>query len=247
MAITVGTAGWGIPRDIAAEFPGDETNLERYARVFDGVEINTSFQRAHRRETYEKWANSVGASFRFAVKIPRAITHEARLGGVEKTLDAFLEQVGALGAKLGPLLVQFPPSFAFDARLFGSFCSRIRERGRYLVACEPRHPSWFETWVDQWLADRKIARVAADPALHPGAGTPGGWRGLAYYRLHGAPRVYFSAYDRATLADLEEKLARQPTDTAWCVFDNTASGAAAADALILKAGLANRSARPASR
>jgi len=235
--IRVGTAGWGIPRDVAASFPGEDSVLERYARVFDAVEINSTFTRTHRQETFERWAGSVGADFRFSVKFPKAITHEARLVGVERPVEAFLEAVGAMGSKLGPLLVQLPPSLVFDAHVFSIFCAHLRACGDYAVACEPRHASWFEPRIDDWLADRRIARVAADPALHPGAGAPGGWRGLSYYRLHGSPRVYYSPYQAAALAALKERLGRDEAVAVWCVFDNTASGAAAGNALTLEAAL----------
>ena len=81
----------------------------------------------------------------------------------------------------------------------------------------------------------RVGRVAADPVLHLSAGAPGGWRGLTYYRLHGAPRVYYSSYQADALAGLKERLALDDADAIWCVFDNTASGAAAGDALALKA------------
>ena len=232
--IRVGTAGWGIPREAAAAFPGEGSVLERYGRVFDAVEINTTFKRVHRHETFERWASSVDADFQFVVKFPKAITHEARLVGVERPMRAFLEAAGALGRKLGPLLIQLPPSLVFDAAVFADFCARLRACGDYAVACEPRHASWFEPQIDDWLAERRIARVAADPALHPSAGAPGGWRGLSYYRLHGSPRVYYSAYQAQTLAALKERVAADGAKAVWCIFDNTASGAAAGNALALR-------------
>jgi uncharacterized protein YecE (DUF72 family) len=78
-----------------------------------------------------------------------------------------------------------------------------------------------------------VARVAADPAVVPAAADPGGWDGLAYVRLHGSPRIYWSAYDDAYLAKLEARLrllADGPAREVWCIFDNTASAAAYDDA-----------------
>lgn len=235
--IRVGTAGWGIPRHVAGAFPSEGSLLERYGRVFDAVEINSTFKRLHRQDTFERWAGSVDADFRFSVKFPNAITHEARLIGVERPVEIFLEAVSALAPKLGPLLLQLPPSLAFDAHAFGGFCAHLRACGDYSIACEPRHASWFEPWIDRWLDDRQIARVAADPDPHPGAGTPGGWRGLSYYRLHGSPRVYYSPYQTDALTALNTRLRRDEAIAVWCVFDNTASGAAATNALALKADL----------
>src|SRR3954449_13476072 len=104
----IGTAGWSIPKEHAAPFPPTRSHLERYGAVFNAVEINSSFYRPHRRATYERWAASVRDGFRFAVKMPKAITHERRLRDAGELLNRFLSEVAGLGPKLGPLLVQLP-------------------------------------------------------------------------------------------------------------------------------------------
>ena len=76
--------------------------------------------------------------------------------------------------------------------------------------------------------------MAADPSVAPGGGEPGGWRGLTYIRLHGAPRIYYSAYDAAALAAIKARLVAAVVPT-WCIFDNTAAGAALGHALTLTA------------
>src|SRR5919206_3371144 len=91
----VGTAGWSIPRAWAGRCPGEGTHLQRYARVFSAAEINSSFHRPHAEATYERWAQSTGRSFRFAVKVPREITHEQRLQGVRPLLVRFLQETSA--------------------------------------------------------------------------------------------------------------------------------------------------------
>ena len=100
------------------------------------------------------------------------------------------------------------------------------------MVCEPRHPSWFEPGAESLLKDLEVARVAADPAPVPAAATPGGWAGIAYFRLHGSPRPYWSSYDADALSRWAA-LARETGVQTWAIFDNTASGAAAADALAL--------------
>ena len=238
VTIRVGTAGWAIPRGASSAFQEGGGNLNRYGAVFDGVEINSTFKKIHQPGTFSRWANCVSPGFRFSVKLPKSVTHEAGVPGREDLLDGFLERVAQLGRNLGPLLIQFPPRLAFDAERFDGLCRRIRARGPWLVACEPRHQSWFEPEVDLWLAERRVARVAADPALHAGSGAPGGWRGLSYYRLHGSPRVYYSAYDARYLRRLAARLKADDAETIWCIFDNTASGAAIANALSLLSLLA---------
>jgi uncharacterized protein YecE (DUF72 family) len=225
--IRIGCAGWGLPTAKAGAFPGPGTHLERYARVLPVVEVNSSFYRPHRRETWERWAASVPEAFRFSVKIPREITHFRRLKEANAPLESLLAQVGGLGSKLGPLLVQLPPSLAFDEQVARAFFSALRARHQGAVVCEPRHPSWFGRAAGAAFRELRIARVAADPARVSAAGRPGGWRGITYWRLHGSPRVYVSAYSRAYLRLLAATLRRgaRRAET-WCVFDNTAAGAA---------------------
>jgi uncharacterized protein YecE (DUF72 family) len=238
--IRVGVAGWAPPRHVVDRFPGSGTHLQRYAQVFNAVEINSTFRRKHRAETFGRWAKSVPAGFQFSVKFPKAITHDARLVGVEEPLKAFLSEAASLGAALGPLLLQLPPTLAFDPLIVGPFCERLASLPRFDVACEPRHASWFTPKVDRWLKARRISRVAADPALHPGAGDPGGWRGLSYHRLHGSPKTYHSHYDSSALAALEARLERDQGAKVWCIFDNTAAGAATPNALTVAGDLRRR-------
>jgi uncharacterized protein YecE (DUF72 family) len=229
----VGTAGWSIPKQHAAAFPVSGSHLERYAQRFNAVEINSSFYRPHRRTTYERWAATVPENFVFAVKAPRAITHDARLIDAESALDRFLDEAGGLGSKLGPLLFQLPPGFVFDVRGTRAFLKALRARHHGAVVWEPRHATWFTPRADSLLAEYRVARVAADPAVVPAAAEPGGWGGLQYFRLHGAPRVYYSDYAAGDIARYAQRLTAQ----SWCIFDNTALGAATANALALAQAL----------
>jgi uncharacterized protein YecE (DUF72 family) len=232
-AIHLGTAGWSLPREQWSAFPSEGTHLQRYAGRFGAVEINSSFYRPHRPATYAKWAASVPAAFRFCVKVPKQITHEQRLIGCEALLERFLHECEHLGEKLGCLLVQLPPSLAFDSASTEGFLNALRARFQGYVALEPRHRSWLD--ADALLQQARIGRVAADPAPFPEAAEPGGWPGLRYHRLHGSPRIYYSAYDAERLDALARRLGNGNEDAAyWCIFDNTASGAATADALALQ-------------
>lgn len=235
MSLIIGTAGSSIARAHAEAFPAEGSALQRYAARFRGVEINSSFHRPHRRETWQRWADSVPADFRFAAKLPKTITHERRLVDCAEPLTRFLDESGALGDKLAVLLVQLPPKLAFDAAVAESFFTDLASQSVAAIACEPRHPSWFEEEADQLLDRLRVARVAADPACVPAAALPGGWRGLAYLRLHGSPRMYRSSYAPASL-DHYAELLRGEHD-AWCMFDNTASSAATGNALDLAARL----------
>ena len=231
--IRIGVAGWSLPKALAANFPGDGSHLQRYARRLNCVEINSSFYRPHTPATYARWAADVPEAFRFAVKMPKTITHEARLQGAGRLLDAFLGEAGALGDKLGCLLVQLPPSLVFEAAVAARFLRALRRRYDGAMVCEARHASWFDSTADEMLQRYRAGRVAADPALVAAARIPGGDVEYAYFRLHGSPRMYYSTYSKKYLRALARRLAaaRAGGSDCWCIFDNTALGAAIPNAL----------------
>jgi len=131
--------------------------------------------------------------------------------------------------------VQLPPSLAYDASLAGAFFEVLRALHDGPVALEPRHATWFTEDAAAELAEYAVARVAADPARVPEAAVPAGSRDLAYFRLHGSPRVYWSRYDDAWIDALAKQVAEatRGASAVWCIFDNTASGAALPNALEL--------------
>ena len=199
--VWIGTAGWSVP----SGFGDGGSQLQRYATRLCCVEINSSFYRPHRPATYARWAASVPAGFRFSVKAPRSITHEARLRDVRTLLAPFLEQASALGAALGPLLIQLPPSLAFDAAVAQAFFGELRDLYSGEAVLEPRHATWFAPEPERLLRAHAIGRVAADPAPIPEAAVPGG--ALRYWRLHGSPRMYHTPYGEERLRALAAKLA----------------------------------------
>ena len=230
--VRVGCAGWSLPKEHLNRFPAEGTHLARYASRFPAVEINSSFYKPHRPATYSRWAESVPADFVFSVKLPKVISHERRLVGADDVLDSFLAEVTQLGGRLGPLLVQLPPSLSFSAETAERFFAAIRDRFDGAMALEPRNRSWFDPVAERFLQQYRVSRVAADPAVVPAAALPGGWEDLVYYRLHGSPKVYYSSYSDENLEALAKKLTQATRSAAvWCIFDNTAVGAATANAL----------------
>jgi uncharacterized protein YecE (DUF72 family) len=232
-------------------FDAGDSMLATYASRFDCVEINSSFYRPHLCKSYERWAASVPADFRFSVKLPKLVTHEMRLEGVGKPLDAFASQVAGLGAKLGGILVQLPPSLVLDLRVATRFFTMLRRRfPEASLACEARHASWFGPAGDALWQRHVVSRVGADPPPVEGADRPGGSGSWRYWRMHGSPRMYYSAYGEAALAALAAAVrdaatlgAVKPMNAGrvtpagrecWVVFDNTAHGHATSDALQLR-------------
>jgi uncharacterized protein YecE (DUF72 family) len=228
----IGTAGWNIPRAHKERFPPAGSQLERFGSCLNAAEINTSFYRPHASSTYERWAASVPDGFRFAVKIPKLISHERLLLRAKEPLARFLDESSGLGLKRGPLLLQLPPSFQFDAVRVGRFLELARKLYAGGMVCEPRHVTWTTAAAHELLLNFKIARVAADPPRAPGLCDPAGWARLVYYRWHGSPRPYFSCYTSGDLTRLAERI-RGGTAETWCIFDNTGSGSAAGNALEL--------------
>ena len=133
--------------------------------------------------------------------------------------------------------MQLPPSHAFERRVVCTFFDLVRARYDGPLVCEPRHATWFTDDVERLLTEYRVARVAADPPPTfaeaparrpvPGADTPGGWDGIVYYRLHGSPRKYWSKYPPEYINALARTINAAAAGVAvWCIFDNTASGAA---------------------
>jgi uncharacterized protein YecE (DUF72 family) len=234
--IKIGTAGWSVPRELASEFPTEGTSLSRYAHRLHVAEINSSFHRPHRLSTWQRWHDSVPDHFRFSVKVPKLITHQSRLVECSQHLQEFLASAAALRDKLAVLLVQLPPKLAFDTAVVAAFFADLKARTYSTIVCEPRHPSWFTSEADTLLQRLTVARVAADPALCDAAATPGGWKDLSYWRLHGSPVIYRSTY-RDRIDAYAAKLQKENAPEVWCIFDNTASSAGAGDALALSKAL----------
>jgi uncharacterized protein YecE (DUF72 family) len=232
--IFVATAAWSIPSAASEQFATAGSGLQRYASVFDGVEVNSTFYRVHKDETIRRWAASVPPDFRFSVKMPKAITHVKCLSAHGEQLRAFIAQIGAFGTRLGPVLIQLPPKLAFDEKDAEAFFTDLRSIFQGRVACEPRHESWTSQESKALLAASRIARVVADPPVIVDQFEPDITGAMSYMRLHGSPRIYYSRYDEAFLKRVAKAILSGDAQESWFVFDNTASGAAIWNALELK-------------
>jgi uncharacterized protein YecE (DUF72 family) len=232
--LRVGTAAWTLPKEALGFFPAEGTHLERYSKVLNSVEINSSFYRHHKAVTYKKWSDSVPKDFKFSVKLSKIFTHQQELKVDPKELEPVLGAIGELGEKWEALLVQLPPSLAFDEGSAEKFFTAVRRQFSGLLALEPRH----ETWVsDPALALQKrfsLTHVHADPSPLP-VSMAGDRRplGSAYFRLHGSPEIYKSNYETHRLEKFYTEIAKVKDlgFSAWCIFDNTTFGFATLNAL----------------
>ncbi|MEO5726005.1 MAG: DUF72 domain-containing protein [Byssovorax sp.] len=249
--VYIGVAGWSLPSPSYEPKPGfaprlpldrfgeEGSALERYSRAYAAVEINSTFYRMHKPETFARWAQAVPPGFRFSVKLAKEITHTLGLATPKEPLERFFAPVRELGATMGPLLIQLPPSRAFETRRAAAFFRALRDLYEGPAVLEARHETWFEPPVTRLLAEHDIPRVIADPCTVPIE--PGPEDRLVYYRLHGSPRVYWSGYSEEYLDELAVKIASlRARAEVWCIFDNTAAGFAQLDAL----GLIDRLAAP---
>ncbi|WJH38379.1 DUF72 domain-containing protein (plasmid) [Aliirhizobium terrae] len=222
---TIATAAWSIPKKLADRFAQQGSGLIRYASVFDGVEINSTFYRRHKTSTFARWAASVPNSFRFSVKIPKEITQAMK--DIAQPFETFCADVAPLADKRGPLLCQLPPSLTFDATVLDIAFKAIRDMDDGAVVIEARHKSRASSEALDLLESYAIDRVLADPSpVWPAESFDAPPR---YMRLHGKPKIYYSSYPDEGISAFSKLMAPD----GWCVFDNTASGAAIENALTM--------------
>jgi len=172
MELHIGTAGWQVTAAQRYAFPTEGTHLHRYAARLGAAEINSSFYRPHATATYARWRAQTPPGFRFAVKLPRAITHQARLREAGEALHTFLDQVAGLSDRLGCLLVQLPPSLRFDAVVADGFLRALRRRHAGDVALEPRHASFACADYVRLARSYGVATVYTDSPDYPNIADP---------------------------------------------------------------------------
>ena len=162
----IGTQGWNYPAWSGPFYPRSARPadfLSLYARQFDTVEVDSTFYAVPAAAVIEGWVRRTPASFRFALKFPRAATHEDRLAGpaTREALAEYTDRVRGLGARLGPTLLQMPPDFAPSSR---------RQLDDFLdewpadlpLSVELRDPAWLEGDTFESLAARGFAPALTD-------------------------------------------------------------------------------------
>lgn len=231
-SLYIGTAGWNIPAHLKPLFPSEGTHLQRYSRVFNAVEINSSFYKNHKATTYRKWAAETPDHFRFSVKLNKYFIHEKRFLESDHFLRVTVDGIKELGEKLDVLLVQLPPSLSFEAKPVAKFLKNLRHYYDQQIAWEPRHPSWGSSAALKLLNDFNIAKVFADPEPCPSEILSCDL--TQYHRWHGSPDIYRSRYSLQSLQNLAATLQAPAPEKTWVIFDNTTFGHATENALELK-------------
>lgn len=169
----IGCSGWSYKGWLGTFYPSHYASsdfLRLYSSVFETVEIDSTFYRIPGRSVVEKWRDSTPDGFLFSPKVPGEITHERKLKDADKLMEDFISTVQKLGGKLGPVLLQLPPSFAFDSGWdrFRSFIETLPEDVEFGV--EFRNETWFRNEVYQALRRKGLTLVWADAhytGIHP--------------------------------------------------------------------------------
>jgi uncharacterized protein YecE (DUF72 family) len=230
--ILVGTSGWQY-RHWHTRFypPGLPQNrwLEYYAARFATVELNSAFYRLPERATFAGWRDRIPDDFCMAVKMSRYLTHIRRLRDSAEPVSRFLERAGALGDRLGPVLLQLPPDLPADLAALDAVLARFPPHVK--VAVEPRHSSWWTDEVRRMLEQHQAALCWADRRGRPV--TPL-WRtaGFGYLRLHEGRAEPRPRYGGAALRSWVGRIitAFGPDETVYVYFNNDPNGAALTDA-----------------
>jgi len=229
----IGTAGWTIPGRFREFFPVAGSHLARYAQRLSTVEINSSFHRDHKGSTYARWAAVVPPNFRFSVKLARRFTHEQALRPSPDDVANLLHAIRHLGSRWGALLVQLPPKLEFDASVVREFIKLLQRGTDASIVIEPRHATWSEPRAKALIEALDASLVIADPDR---CGVDELIGRTAYYRLHGSPVIYESAYTPEDLRkwSVELLIAKESGRDIWCIFDNTKFGYATEDAFAME-------------
>lgn len=233
--IYIGTSGWSYKHWKDVFYPSDlneKAYLKFYSEYFSTVEINSSFYHFLNPETIDKWTDIVPNDFIFSVKANRHITHTKRLKDADKTVPDFMKSLFGFKHKLGPILFQLPPSFAFDAQRLKSFTEELPKDYRYIF--EFRNNQWFnpETYdilknINAGFCIYNLGGVQSPKEITSD---------FAYIRLHGSINLGQGEYSSQEIEKISEDIKKFTAEKkdVYCYFNNDQNGYAVKNALELR-------------
>ncbi|HHE76784.1 MAG TPA: DUF72 domain-containing protein [Candidatus Parcubacteria bacterium] len=250
--IFIGTSGWDYRHWDGFFYPPEinqKEKLEYFSRHFNAVEVNYSFYHPPKESTYKKWYSQTNGNFLFSLKVSRFITHIKRLKGIENVWQEFLEKaLKGLKEKLGPILVQLPPTFRYTeenlerVEKFLSFTKNLKKKKnqRILLAVEVRNSSFDKASFFNLLKKHKTALVLSSSSQWAEIKKPF-LCNFVYVRLHGPASLFSSKYSFDELKRLakEINLWRRNGLDVYCYFNNDAYGYAVENANYLKSIISN--------
>lgn len=232
MPLFVGTSGWQYPAWRGLLYPPGVPQrlwLETYAERFATVEVNNAFYRLPPYETFARWRERTPDGFVMALKASRFLTHIKRLREPEEPLRRLMTAAAGLGDRLGPVLLQLPPTLVTAPDRLADCLARFPAGTR--VAVEPRHPSWWTGEVRRVLDAYGAALCWADRLGEPQSPL---WRTApwGYVRFHEGPAEPWPRYDAATLRSWLDRVLATWSEEAdvYVYFNNDPGGAAVWDA-----------------
>jgi len=231
----VGTSGWTYDHWKGLFYPEDLAKhrwFEYYASLFSTVEINATFYRTFKDQTYLNWRQRAPLGFRYVLKAPKTITHRKFLDDVADDIKGFWRSACLLDDRLGMILLQLAPSMPYDLDRLRQALLAFDDPGR--VAVEFRHTRWFTDETRRLLGELGVAFCNADS---PRIGlTDWVTSSLGYIRLHGRKRWYaydYSALELQEIADTARRMMRSGAGTVYIFFNNDFEGYAPRNALYL--------------
>lgn len=232
----IGTSGWSYSHWKEIFYPVDlpyEKMLEFYSKHFATSEVNSSFYHLPQEKTIIKWYNSTPEDFTFSVKAPRSITHLKRLSEVDEEWEKFKSRINLLKEKLGPILLQFPPSFKNDRENLQRLINFLKGKEAYRFALEFRHKSWCDEKVYEILKSLNAAWTIADSSRYPKAKVI--TADFCYIRMHGPQSLYSSSYSDQQLKDLADEIKQyaKVCNEIFVYFNNDVNGCAVQNAKTL--------------
>lgn len=233
--IHIGTSGWHYDHWKGPFYARDSVQgeyLSSYARHFGTVEVNNTFYQLPAEATLVSWRETVPPDFVFAVKASRYITHMKKLRDPVEPVATFLDRVGCLEAKLGPVLFQLPPRWHCDVARLKRFLDVLPRGRRY--ALEFRDPSWFNPRVYDLLRDHEVAFCIY--YLGGDASPKETTTDFVYIRLHGPDGPYRGSYTPQMLAGWAGAISTWSNQgkEVYCYFNNDPEGHAPRNALNLE-------------
>jgi uncharacterized protein YecE (DUF72 family) len=202
VTLFLGTSGWQYRDWRYSFYPKGVAQarwLEHYAERFATVELNNSFYRLPPPETFARWRARTPDDFVFAVKMSRYLTHVKRLREPQEPVERFFVSACELGPKLGPVLVQLPPTLRIDLDALARCLDRFPPDVRVVV--EPRHDSWWHEGFWALLRDRNAALCLADsPHRQTPVRRTADWGFIRFHEGRASPRPCYGRQALATWA-----------------------------------------------
>jgi len=235
----VGTSGWSY-RHWAGRFYPEELKsyqyFDYYCQHFNAVELNSSFYHLPREVTVRNWLQKSPVDFRFCVKLSRFITHQKKLLEFHEPTKRFFDIFQPLQPKMGPVLIQLPPSLVFEEDRLREFLEYLHQHHPdYQFAIEARHKSWDSREVAHFLQQFDVALVFADSGgRFPTFDYP--VTSFVYFRFHGPGRLYASDYETEQLQGYAQKIRHllEQGKKVWAFFNNDVGGYAVENARTLR-------------